>query len=378
MDQLTGFCSVGLKEDPVQTSDPILHKQYRRLFASAISPRAVQTYWSMQIRQARTMTLDVITSPLGYMQAVKRAVAAISFLVAYGYELKDDDEMLLEADRGLRIFEKLMTPGAWLVDVLPILQVIPSWFPGANFKRLAKAWGHFLEETRDTPFNWVKTDLAAGKAKPSFVAQLLQEQDDTHGRRFPETRIRWTAGVIYGAGSDTSVAAIHTFLAAMVQYPEVQMKAQAELDSVIGRERPPTIADRDSLPYCWAVVQETLRWQPVATLGLPHVLQNDEEFEGYFLPKGTTVLANVIYMSRDEHEYPSADEFKPERFLAEDGTSLRSESFGFGFGRRVCPGVHLAEATIFGAVISLLFTANISWPENAERTITYEKALGVK
>ncbi|KZO99700.1 hypothetical protein CALVIDRAFT_357354 [Calocera viscosa TUFC12733] len=95
----------------------------------------------MQIRQARTMTLDVITSPLGYMQAVKRAVAAITFLVAYGYELKDDDEMLLEADRGLRIFEKLLTPGAWLVDAFPILQLIPSWFPGANFKHLAKAWG---------------------------------------------------------------------------------------------------------------------------------------------------------------------------------------------------------------------------------------------
>jgi len=187
--------------------------------------------------------------------------------------------------------------------------------------------------------------------------------------------------VIYGAGSDTSVAVLCTFLAAMVKFPEVQAKAQAEIDRVIGRDRLPTIAEREDLPYCWALVLESLRWEPVATLGLPHVLRNDEEFEGYLLPKGTTILANILYMSRDEQEYPSAKQFMPERFLKEDGKSLRTEghiSFGFGYGRRVCPGSHLAEATVFGAIVSILWSSKISWPAGkGEPKIEYPKEISV-
>jgi cytochrome P450 len=53
----------------------------------------------------------------------------------------------------------------------------------------------------------------------------------------------------------------------MAMFPEVQKKAQAELDAVIGRERLPDFNDYDSLPYINAVVKETLRWQPVLPVG---------------------------------------------------------------------------------------------------------------
>ena len=54
----------------------------------------------------------------------------------------------------------------------------------------------------------------------------------------------------------------------MVNYPDVMQKAQAELDSVVGRERPPTFDDEDALPYIRAIVQETLRWRPVSPLSM--------------------------------------------------------------------------------------------------------------
>lgn len=64
-----------------------------------------------------------------------------------------------------------------------------------------------------------------------------------------------------------TVAAMHTFVLAMVLYPEVQKIAQAELDSVIGEERLPDFSDRAHLPYVEAIVKEVLRWHPVTPTG---------------------------------------------------------------------------------------------------------------
>jgi cytochrome P450 len=64
-----------------------------------------------------------------------------------------------------------------------------------------------------------------------------------------------------------SSSTLHTFILAMILFPEVQEKAQAEIDSVVGKDRLPTFDDRDALPYVEAVICETLRWHPAAPLG---------------------------------------------------------------------------------------------------------------
>lgn len=78
-------------------------------------------------------------------------------------------------------------------------------------------------------------------------------------------------------------------------HPDAQRKAQAELDAVIGPNRLPRYADRSSLPYINAVVKESLRWQPVTPLGGPHKSTADDEYRGWFIPKGTIVIANQWY-----------------------------------------------------------------------------------
>ena len=96
----------------------------------------------------------------------------------------------------------------------------------------------------------------------------------------------------------------------MALYPEVQKKAQAEIDSVIGPNRLPNFEDRPSLPYINAIVKETLRWHLPAPLGaflstcvlctiltsseaIPHMATNDDEYDGYYIPKGTVILGNA-------------------------------------------------------------------------------------
>lgn len=97
----------------------------------------------------------------------------------------------------------------------------------------------------------------------------------------------------------------------MVNYPEVQQKAQEEIDRVVGQNRLPTFEDRDSLPYVFAVFKETLRWHNVAPLGnlidfvffstelnvscvgLAHLLKEDDVYNGFLLPAKSTVMANI-------------------------------------------------------------------------------------
>lgn len=72
----------------------------------------------------------------------------------------------------------------------------------------------------------------------------------------------------------------------MAVHPEVQKKAQAEIDQVIGPERLPEFDDRPSLPYIEAIYREVLRFAPPGPLGMPHRLMEDDYYKGYFIPRG--------------------------------------------------------------------------------------------
>ena len=96
----------------------------------------------------------------------------------------------------------------------------------------------------------------------------------------------------------------------MALYPEIQKKAQAEIDAVVGPNRLPDFNDRPSLPYIIAIVKESSRWNLVAPLGrpviivsiivailmsseaTPHMSTFDDEYNGFFIPKGTIIIGN--------------------------------------------------------------------------------------
>jgi hypothetical protein len=64
-----------------------------------------------------------------------------------------------------------------------------------------------------------------------------------------------------------TASSVITFILAMTLYPDVQRKAQAEIDQMVGNSRLPNFSDEGALPYVQAIVKETLRWHPVAPLG---------------------------------------------------------------------------------------------------------------
>lgn len=145
----------------------------------------------------------------------------------------------------------------------------------------------------------------------------------------------------------------------MLLYPEVQAKAQAEVDQVVDGRRLPTIADRAQLPYVNAVLSEVLRYCNAAPVGLPHMSREDDVYGGYFIPKGTIIIPNVRAMQFDRRYYGEPDVFDPSRFL-KSVPDLSPSSFVFGFGRRICPGRFMADANFFIVCTSVLATMNIS------------------
>jgi len=157
------------------------------------------------------------------------------------------------------------------------------------------------------------------------------------------------------------------FVYLMMNHPEVQRRAQEEIDSVIGGQRLADFEDRASLPYVDAVLRETMRWRPVAPLGVPHATTEDDVYEGYHIPKGVIVLANLWAMSQDEKKYPNPEAFIPERFLQDDGTLNEDTiSWSFGFGRRICPGRYVADASLWAAMVCILTLFRIEKTEGSE------------
>ncbi|KAG2129201.1 cytochrome P450 [Suillus bovinus] len=71
-----------------------------------------------------------------------------------------------------------------------------------------------------------------------------------------------------GADTVTTVSTIYSLFLAMTLFPDVQKKAQAEIDAVVGTDRLPSFADRESLPYIEALVKKSLRWNVFVPIGM--------------------------------------------------------------------------------------------------------------
>jgi cytochrome P450 len=240
-----------------------------------------------------------------------------------------------------------LLPSFFLLLIDATVRLLPSWIPGLEFQKLAVEWRQLAQDLFDKPFNLVKERMREGTANPSFSSKMLGtlEDWDDHVIGSRAELIKGTATSLYAGASDTTVSAMRAFFLAMTIYPEYVRMAQEEIDTVIGNDRLPDIEDRANLPFCDRLLKEVLRWGVVGPLGIPHVAKEDEEYNGCHIPKGTIIVANIWAMLHDEKQYPDPHTFNPDRFL--DDTQPDPTTIVFGFGRRACPGNHMAQAAMF-------------------------------
>ncbi|KAJ7052152.1 cytochrome P450 [Mycena amicta] len=348
-----------------------IQRAHRKLMHESFNVTAIKQFFPQETLAAHELLRNLVHDPQDVMSQFRRMAASLSMDVAYGIKVRMQADpyidMVEEAMHGLSIASM---PGAFLVDMFPGLKYVPEWFPGADFKRRAARWRKVTLDVLQLPFDETRKNMMLGTAPQSFTSNSLRHLDRLPAPDNEEgsegdskvTIVRNTAATIYAAGADTTVSALSWFVFAMLAYPEAQKKAQAELDAVLGHGNLPTFADQSSLPYVAALVKEVLRWRSILPIAAPHYVAVEDEYRGYRIPAGSVVIGNTWALLNDKDVYPDPEAFKPERFVLDGkpNPEIRDpETAAFGFGRRICPGKHLATTSIFISVASILATLKI-------------------
>ncbi|KAF9002170.1 cytochrome P450 [Cyathus striatus] len=337
-------------------------QKHRRLLQEYLNEKQCMSYQRLQSQHARRLLLHLMENPRNFMHHFQRFSTALIVKIAYGKDIDTDDDPYID------IFVKALDSvtacgplGGTPIDFMPFLRYFPSWFPGTFYAFKARSFYSDVRKMHEYPFEAVKRQLKEGTARPSFLSYHLDQLHGKHSDKEHMIDLQGAACVMFAGGAETTYSALSFFILAMVLFPECQKKAQAEIDEIIGKNRLPEPGDRRSLPYVEAVLQEVLRWHTVIPTGIPHRMFADDVHNGMFIPKGTIVIANIYAILRDESIYSDPDSFNPSRYLPKPEGNAEPYPMGyFGFGRRICPGKHLADASLW-MVISLIFaTLDIS------------------
>ncbi|KAI1782833.1 cytochrome P450 [Ganoderma leucocontextum] len=347
---------------------PYGHKwrRYRRHFWQHFTARAVEQYQPVQRAVAHQFLARLLDSPSQIKDHIRYTFLATLLKTVYGIGLTEDHGRYAATfDVSSEGVSQGLVPGKYIVDLFPFLKHVPKWVPGFSWQADFERWRGAAHDVKNVPFASTKEGMARGEGLESMVAKTLA-LDGNSAEVVPEDLEDVAKGigfVSYAAGADTSFVALQSFFLAMALHPETQKKAQAELDAVVGPGRMPEFSDWKSLVYVDALIKETLRWHTVAPLGIAHSTTADDELNGYFIPAGTLLLPNTWACMHDPAVYEDPHVFRPERFIRDgklDPSVQDPLAFVFGFGRRICPGRHYAEAALFINVASVLHTFNIT------------------
>ncbi|KAJ7897544.1 cytochrome P450 [Mycena olivaceomarginata] len=285
--------------------------KHRQMHQSYLSRSRLEDFKSIQTQEARTLLRHLIQCPPDkYETFVSRfATGTITQIVAGHRITSEDDPYLRMSNIVYEGLAKTGPPGGSPIDLFPLLQHFPAWFLGASHIGVVKACRPTVRELHEHPVRVVKTQQEHGEALPSFVLDRLEQMEDGED----EEDLKSSAATMFAAGEATTWSTLTVFIIAMVLHPEVQAKAQKEIESIVGDLRLPEFGDRGDLPFVEAILQETLR--------------------GMLIPKGALIFANIKGMALDESVYSNPLSFQPERFLAkpsEAGEPHFNQAFGFG------------------------------------------------
>ncbi|KAJ3556250.1 hypothetical protein NM688_g2134 [Phlebia brevispora] len=325
----------------------------RNLLKLVLQPRELAEYRAHMEYHIVKLLNDIYEEPDDAVEHIRTLTAGITLRMSHGYDITGRNDPYVEmANETVQNFAKASKPPGYLVDWLPFLAYLPSWLPGMGFKRTALSWRQQYTELAVKGHR-----MAEGKVHASLTSKALGD-----GKPVDESILMFTATQLYTGGADTSVSTLSSFILAMMRYPDVQRKAQEELDHVLEGRRLPQYGDRATLPYVESLMKEILRCYPP----IPAIYRTNEGEELYgesIIEKNSVIIVNFWGMLHDETVYPDCNTFSPERWLAKQSTQGADPlDVVFGFGRRACPGRHLAEELIFLSMASILALFSITKP----------------
>ncbi|KAJ7888809.1 cytochrome P450 [Mycena leptocephala] len=332
-------------------------RRWRRV--SSFMQKTSDTYKPIQNLESKQLIFELTRSPAKFREHLERYTTSVAVVVTYGRRVHDiyTDEVVCLNRETQDFLTSINIPGKYLVESLPALLYLPNFLTPWRTAALQQRERDIEYLTRLV--QEVKTKMANGRATPSFCRQLIEEREKNN---MSDLEIGYTCGTPFGAGVETTTGSLSSFFLACAAFgPSFIPKAQKELDAVVGSDRMPAFEDFDNLPFIRAIVNETLRWRPVAVLGgTPHASTEDFVYQGMFIPKGSTIIANLWGIHLNPADFPDPHHFDPERFMVKRDYPGPWQHSSFGYGRRVCPGQYLALNSIYIGIARILWGFSLS------------------
>ncbi|KAF5904381.1 cytochrome P450 2M1-like, partial [Clarias magur] len=257
---------------------------------------------------------------------IDKAVCNVICSIIFGQRFESDDphlKFMLEAI--CDYFNVLSSPLGQAYNIFP---KIVGLFPGRLHDMFSKVekLKDFLKLEAEAR---MKTLDPSSHPKDFIEAFLLQMEKEKHNpnTEFHLNNLLSTLWTMFGAGTETTSSTIRQSLLLMMKHPDIQARVQREIDEVVGRDRSPSIDDRQNMPYTDAVIHEVQRTMDISPTAVPHKMFYDTEFMNYLIPKGTLILPLLSSVLSDPKLWKNPDTFDPENFLDEEGSFKRTDAF---------------------------------------------------
>uniref|UniRef100_A0A8C6WXB7 Cytochrome P450, family 17, subfamily A, polypeptide 2 n=1 Tax=Neogobius melanostomus TaxID=47308 RepID=A0A8C6WXB7_9GOBI len=356
-------CVLPSRDDIAFCDYSALWKSHRRLVHSALSLfgeggrlQDIGKFFVPPLSSSSSSSGNAFDPSAAVTRAVTNVVCTLVFSATYR---RDDAELKEVIDYNNGIVETIARGG--LVDLFPWLQRFPSRSL-TKLKQCITVRDRLLQRKLDQH----KASLSDGDGgidPRDLLEALLRGQEGQKSEVISDDHVLMTAAETFGAGVETTSTTLLWIIAYMLHHPEVQARAQRELEEQVGLERPVRLSDRTRLPYVEAVIQEGLRIRPVSPVLIPHTALTRTSLGGHPVQPGTRVLVNMWALHHNPTDWPQPDLFKPERFLDGRGGRVSPSCFlPFGAGPRVCVGESLARLELFLFLSSLLQRISFSLP----------------
>ncbi|KAB0792142.1 hypothetical protein PPYR_15774 [Photinus pyralis] len=237
-----------------------------------------------------------------------------------------------------------------LFSHFPILRYICPGYSGySTFVNVHRQTLEFLRgEVEECKKGFVPSDHRS--FIDAYLDRLISSETKTS---FSEDQLLAVCLDIFMAGTETCAKTLAFAFLYLTLKPDIQAKAQEEIDAVVGPHRLPTIEDRPRLKYVESVALESMRVLAGLAHCVPHRALKDTHLNGYFIPKDTVIIGNLRGVVMDE-SWPDKEAFQPERFIKDGRVQIPENYIPFGLGKRRCLGEALAKANVFLFVAGLL------------------------
>ncbi|KAH9975033.1 cytochrome P450 [Lactifluus volemus] len=361
-------------------------RQHRRIATQLLTPKAIQGYASVLDYEAHILVRSLYhkskmgTLPVNPAHYTGRYALNNMLTISFATRTDSMSDPLTKGALDLATeFMNLSGPWSNIIDFIEPLQWIPTIMRSRGRRlhdRIVEVYGAMIMR--------VKARMDAGEDVPDCLVKTLlltQEEEKLSWEDLCMLSVVFTIGGVFSTSGF-----ILWFLALMSSRPEVQARAHAELDAVVGRDYWPTAEDEQSLPYIRAIIKEVQRAHPPFWMGVPHYSTEDFVYNGMYIPKNTALVLNCFEIHHNEEKYPDSSTFNPDRYVGDTLTCAESsklpnamdrDHWAFGAGRRICPGIHVAERELWLAISRLLWAFDIqSVPDEPISLDEYEGKSG--